>query len=98
MSGIALLLRRETKFAALKVPRQSPLVLLVKEGKGNGTASRKEEGEVVESGLLVYAAVETEAEHLGKTQFVASSSHLVVLTHPARSNFVEDKRNVHCCP
>ena len=43
---------RNTRFTALKVPRQGPLVLLIKVGRKRGKAFGNEEGSVLGSGLL----------------------------------------------
>jgi hypothetical protein len=65
-SGITFIITEVNKICCSKGPQA---VHARPSGQGRqrqGTASRKEEGEVVESELLGYATVETEAEHLGR--------------------------------
>ena len=49
---LSLLLQGETKFTFLKIPRQCPLVLLLKVSWKQGKALRSEEGSVKGGGLL----------------------------------------------
>jgi hypothetical protein len=49
---LLLLFQGETKFTFLKIPRQCPLVLLVKVGWKQGKVLRSEEGSVKGGGLL----------------------------------------------